>query len=146
MRPEQARVRPEEWPRYAPTGRAARYHRAEVREFFGFRECTAADGEGVVGWLAEEVLHHGPDAGRVREAFYERCRFLKIEPPTEGRVERLVASAARRFEDRLCASVFKRVPARRRFSRWRPSWRPAAPRALGTTRPSVTGGAPFWRG
>ena len=38
---EQARVRAEEWPRYAPTGRAARYHRAEIREFFGFRECTA---------------------------------------------------------------------------------------------------------
>ena len=108
---EQAGISADEWPRYDPTGRAARYHRAEIRGFFGFRECTSADGEGVAEWLAEEVLPHGPDAVRVREAFFGRCRSLNIEPPTEGRIERLIASASRRFEDRLCASVFERVPA-----------------------------------
>ncbi len=96
--------------RYDWGGRSVKYHRAQIREFFGFREATVRDGEEVASWLLEEVLLREQDTEKLREAFHERCQALKIEPPTPGRVERLVASAARRFEERFCASVFGRLP------------------------------------
>ncbi len=101
---------PEGWLRYDWSGRAIKYHRAEIRDFFGFREATAEDGDQVASWLLAEVLPREQDAGKLREAFHQRCRALKIEPPTPGRADRLVASASRRFEERFCASVFGRLP------------------------------------
>jgi len=56
------------------------------------------------------VLPREQDAGKLRKAFHERCRALRIEPPTPGRVDRLVASASRRFEERFCESVLGRLP------------------------------------
>jgi TnpA family transposase len=101
---------PEGWIRYDWSGRSVKYHRAQIREFFGFREATVQDGEDVASWLLAEVLPREQDTEKLREVFYERCRALKIEPPTPGRVERLVASASRRFEEHFCASVFERLP------------------------------------
>lgn len=100
----------EGWLRYDWSGRTIKYHRAQIRDFFGFREATASDGEEVASWLFEEVLPAEQDAGKLREAFHKRCRALKIEPPTPRRVERLVASASRRFEESFCASVSGRLP------------------------------------
>jgi hypothetical protein len=100
----------EGWLRYDWSGRTVKYHRAQIRRFFGFREATAEDGEGVASWLLEEVLPREQDAGKLREVFHGRCRALRIEPPTPRRVDRLVAAAARRFEDRFCASVLGRLP------------------------------------
>lgn len=100
----------EGWLRYDWSGRSVKYHRAQIREFFGFREATVRDGEDVASWLLEEVLPREQDTEKLRAVFYERCRALKIEPPTPGRVERLVVSAARRFEERFCSSVFGRLP------------------------------------
>lgn len=100
----------EGWLRYDWSGRSVKYHRAQIRGFFGFREATAEDGEEVAGWLLAKVLPREQDTAKLRGAFQERCKALKVEPPTQGRVERLVASAARRFEEGFCASVFGRLP------------------------------------
>ena len=100
----------EGWLRYDWGGRAIKYHRAQIREFFDFREATVEDGEEVASWLLEEVLPREQDEVKLWEAFHERCKALKIEPPTPGRVDRLIASASRRFEERFCASAFERVP------------------------------------
>ena len=99
----------EGWLRYNWSGRSVKYHRAQIREFFGFGEATSQDGEDVASWLFEEVLPREQDTEKLREAFHGRCRALKIEPPTPGRVERLVASASRRFEERFYASVHGRL-------------------------------------
>lgn len=101
---------PEGWLRYDWGGGSVKYHRAQIREFFGFREATTQDGEDVAGWLLAEVLPREQDARKLQEAFHWRCRALKIEPPTPGRIERLIASAAHRFEERFCSSVFGRLP------------------------------------
>ena len=100
----------EGWMRYDWLGRSVKYHRVQIREFFGFREATARDGEEVASWLLEEVLPREQDLEKLREAFYERFRALRIEPPTSGRVERLVASAAHRYEEFFSSSVFGRLP------------------------------------
>jgi hypothetical protein len=40
---------------------------------------------------------------------FERCRPLRIEPPSIGRVDGLVRSAFHIFEERWCASVSERL-------------------------------------
>ena len=55
------------------------------------------------------MLSHEQDEDHVREAVFERCRALRIEPPSSGRIDRLVRSALHRFEERWCASVFERL-------------------------------------
>ena len=49
--------------------------------------------------MLTDTLPREQEAEKLREAFHSRCRALKIEPPTPGRVDRLVASASRCFEE-----------------------------------------------
>ncbi len=70
-----------------------------------------ADPEELSCWLVEHVLHRDQQPEHLRAAVFERCRALRVEPPTEGRVDRLIASAARAHEDRFCRSVLDRLPA-----------------------------------
>ncbi|MDQ3638690.1 MAG: DUF4158 domain-containing protein, partial [Actinomycetota bacterium] len=106
----QVGVPAEEYIRYDWQGRTVKYHRSQVRRYFGFREATVEDGEAFASWLAGEALPREQDEDIVREAFYGRCRELKVEPPTEGRVGRLLASAFRRFEEDFCARVYEALP------------------------------------
>lgn len=107
---EQVGIEAEGWLRYDWSGRTIKYHRAQVRDFFGFREATVEDGEEIAEWLAEHVLPHEQAMERVREAFYGKCWLMKVEPPTEGRIERLLSSAVRRFEERFCEQVSTGLP------------------------------------
>lgn len=50
---------------YDWNGRSIKYHRAQIREFVGFRECTLDDIKQVQDWLRQEVLTH--DLERVGE-------------------------------------------------------------------------------
>jgi len=55
-----------------------------------------------------------PDEHRedhVREAVFDHCRALHIEPPSAGRVDRLTRPAFHIFEQRWCASVFEQLGA-----------------------------------
>lgn len=107
---KQAEVPTEEYWAYDWRGRTIKYHRAQAREHFGFHEATAEDGEALSSWLADEVLPREQDPDVLRDAFLARYRALKIAPPSESRVECLLASAARRFEDDFCASVSEAPP------------------------------------
>ena len=42
---------------YEWSGRTFEYHRAQIRTFLGFRECTVADAGKLTAWLAEDVCH-----------------------------------------------------------------------------------------
>jgi integrase/recombinase XerD len=74
----------------------------KFREFLGFREATVQDGNELVTRLAQHVLPHDHSEEHVREAVFERCRVLRIEPPSGGRIDRLVRSAFHSFEERWC--------------------------------------------
>ena len=52
---------------YEWDGRTVEYHRAQVRKFLGFRECTVADAEKLAAWLAGEVCQGERRPERVRE-------------------------------------------------------------------------------
>ena len=59
---------------YEWDGRTVEYHRAQVRKFLGFRECTVTDAEKLAAWLAGEVCQSERRAERVREELLQRCR------------------------------------------------------------------------
>ena len=90
---------------YDWAGRAIVYHRVEIREHFGFRPFSKADFETLHQWLIEEILPEQSNENRMRQALYDHLRQLKIEPPTPGRISRLLDSAQRQFETRLWTAV-----------------------------------------
>ncbi len=94
---------------YDRGGRTAEYHRAQIREAFGFRPATAADADALVDWLSKEVAPREYDLERLEEAAYARMRASKVEPPTPGRVERAARSALRRFDERFRERTLSRL-------------------------------------
>ena len=98
-----------EYARYDRGGRTAEYHRAQVREAFGFRPATVEDTEALTDWLSEEIVPREYDLERMKEAAYARLKAIKVEPPTPGRLKRAVRSALRRYDERFCAITLSRL-------------------------------------
>jgi TnpA family transposase len=98
---QQLGVAPEMFTQYDWSGRTIELHRAQIRQALGFREATVQDADDLAHWLQQEVLpqEHRPE--RLYEAVYAHCRTMQIEPPAAKRVERLVRSALRSYEDQL---------------------------------------------
>ena len=105
----QVDVAAEEYKAYDHRGRTAEYHRAQIREAFGFRQATVEDAEELNEWLLEEVAPREYDAQRLKDAAYTRLRTLKVEPPTPGRIERVVRSALGRYDERFCRTTLARL-------------------------------------
>ncbi len=104
---EQVGVHAGELDGYPWSGRTIEYHRAQVRQAYGFRETARSDESDLAAWLAEEVCPVELSRDRLREAVLVRCRELRIEPP--GRVDRIVGAAVSAFEHRFCADIVGRL-------------------------------------
>ena len=96
---------------YEWAGRTIERHRGEIRSHLGFRECSVADADKLTGWLAASVAHAERDPGRVRVELLTRMREERIEPPADGRVGRMVASALRAAEQNWFAAIPARLDA-----------------------------------
>ena len=92
---------------YERDGRSAAYHRAQIRESFGFRVATRADESDLGEWLVGEVcpLDNHPDV--LTDALLVECRAQRLEPP--GRVGRIVASARTKFEKQFADQTLARL-------------------------------------
>ncbi|WP_406739229.1 DUF4158 domain-containing protein [Streptomyces sp. NBC_00853] len=108
---QQVKVPAEEWAGYDWSGRAIKRHRVEIRGAFGFRECTAEDQAQLAEWLAAELCGVELNRDRLAEAVVVRCRRDRMEPPTPGRIARLVGSAVTTFEERFCTATVGRLSA-----------------------------------
>ena len=97
------------WANYDWQGRTVKYHRAEIRSLFDFREATAEDSESVSTWLRDHVLTQERDPERATEAALQRFRELKLEPPTVERLDRLIRSTLRAFEEDFCRRVSEQL-------------------------------------
>lgn len=95
--------------KYSWRGRTIEYHRAQIRKAYGTRPASEADEERWAQWLADEVCPVETDRGRLADAVRQRCRSERVEPPTEGQLERVVASAAHRFEEAFAVAVAGRL-------------------------------------
>lgn len=92
---------------YRWSGRTIEYHRAQIRDAFGFREFTRADENRLADWLASEVCPVELRDEQLREALVVRCRAERLEPP--GRVDRIVGSARAVFDHRFCDRTVARL-------------------------------------
>ena len=78
---EQVGVPAEQYLQYDWHGRAIKYHRAQIRTFFGFREATVRDGGALVAWLLEQQVPHEQRLDQLREAAYGWCRGVGHRVP-----------------------------------------------------------------
>jgi hypothetical protein len=95
---------------YDWSGRSWKVHRAQIRKRFGFRESNEADAEALTGWLAEKVWPQGPRRQQAEAALVERCRKERLEPPSPGRITRILNSSGHRFDERFASTTLKRLP------------------------------------
>jgi hypothetical protein len=65
-----------ELPAYEWSGRTERYHRAQIREHLGFRECTVEDATALQGWVGEHVARADPRMEVGRDEPLGRCRKM----------------------------------------------------------------------
>ncbi|MGH3289323.1 MAG: DUF4158 domain-containing protein [Streptosporangiaceae bacterium] len=84
---------------YEWAGSTIEYHRDQIREHLGFRVCSVADADKLTGWLTGHVAHAARNPDRVREELVRRCREEQIEPPSAGRITRMVRSALHNAEE-----------------------------------------------
>lgn len=107
---EQVKVPASELGLYDWAGRTNRYHQAQIREHLGFRECSVDDAEKLVAWLASQVCEAERDYDRAREQLLAHCRAERIEPPTAGRLDRIIRSGLHQAEVALMYRVAGRLP------------------------------------
>ena len=90
-------------------GRSISNHRASIRKLFGFRTATVQDSAQMSDWLIEEILPNEQRIEPITELVYQRFRELQIEPPTTGRVERLIKSAIAQHETDFCQQTLDKL-------------------------------------
>lgn len=103
------KISPDKFNNYDWQGRTIKAHRALIREFLGITEATVKDAIDLTAWLETQVLAYDLKLESIYIAAYNRLRSLKIEPPTPIRLERIVRSAIRRFEDNFCYSTAQQL-------------------------------------
>lgn len=92
-----------------PSERTRRFHQSQIREHFGFRECSTPDADRAVEWLSSEVCERERVTAAVREELLAWFRRERIEPPSSGRVDRVVRAALHRGEMVLSRRVTERL-------------------------------------
>jgi hypothetical protein len=90
---------------YEWSGRTIKFHRGQIRRALGFRECGVADADKLTEWLVVNVTQAERSPERVRDELLVRCREERIEPPSDGRIDRMVRSALHRGEELLFSEV-----------------------------------------
>ncbi len=103
------KVSPDKFDSYDWQGRTIKAHRAIVRDFLGITEATVKDAENLTAWLSTQVLAYDLKPESLEIAAKERLHHLKIEPPTQERLQRIVRSAIRSFEDSFCNKIAEQL-------------------------------------
>jgi len=79
---QQLNMDPDVFKSYPLQGRTVERHRAEIRQYLGFRETTVEGAENITKWLVEFVLPQERREDAWQEAIYDYCREQRLEPPT----------------------------------------------------------------
>jgi hypothetical protein len=95
--------------RYDWRGRARKHHRAQIRAWFGSRPFTSMDGHALKTWLHQEVLPWTSPLQPLEEMGRDWCHDHHLEPPTTGRLIRLVRSAVQTYEHAFFDMIVRRL-------------------------------------
>lgn len=104
------KVPPEKYLDYDWQGRTIKYHRAQIRNFLGFREATTRDADDLANWLLKQVLPVEQRIEPLKALVYQRFQQLHIEPSTPGRIDRLIRKALHIYETNFCAATQQKLP------------------------------------
>lgn len=102
-------IKSEKYHSYNWQGRSIKYHRAQIREFFVFREAQSHDTEELVKWVIQQALIYELKFEKLELAALAHLRELKIEPPTFLRLERIIRSALHSFEDNFFNQISQQL-------------------------------------
>mgnify|MGYP000898506536 CR=1 FL=1 len=91
--------------------RTQRQHRAQIRDYCGFRGFGAQDEPALVAWLSERVTAPNPEAEALKQAAYSHLRAQHIEPPGSERLRRLLGEAVRQREHQVIAATVVQLSA-----------------------------------
>lgn len=91
-------------------GRTAMRHRGFIRNFLGFRKASLDDENLMTKWLLEEVVIVDSHPEYIQQRLIEQYQVLKIETPGPSRIERMVNSAVRQYEQQICKGLIARIP------------------------------------
>jgi hypothetical protein len=94
---------------YEWSGSTIEYHRSQIRDHLGFRECSVADADKLTGWLAVSVASAERNSDLVCAELFRHCRAERIEPPTPPRVTRMVRSALYNAEETWFSVIAARI-------------------------------------
>ncbi|NOT55597.1 MAG: Tn3 family transposase, partial [Deltaproteobacteria bacterium] len=99
---------------YAWQGRTGKRYRGHLRTALGIRPATAEDFKAVEPWRHEEVVPWDHPLRHLQDAVCGWYRSRQIEPPSAGRIDRLVRSALRTHEAAIYeGTVAKLLPSTR---------------------------------
>jgi hypothetical protein len=106
---KQVDVAPELYQHYDWRGRSSSNHRAQIREFYAFRECSSDDLTRITEWLCADVLDAEQRPQILRAYVLQRLRELHIEPPKQRQIDKAIASALNTYEIQFCATTLRRL-------------------------------------
>ncbi len=106
---QQLQIPSSDYSDYDWQGRSISNHRAAIRKLFGFRTVKVVDEEEMVDWLKAKIIPNEQRIELIRELVYQKFQELQIEPPTKGRVERLVKGAIAQYEADFCQQTLKKL-------------------------------------
>ena len=98
---DQLGIEPDAFSEYDLAGRSSKRDREQIRSVLGFRRVTVADAEGLGEWLRRDVLSLDHKPEHLQQAALDWCRRNRIEPPAPPRMERIIRSALKAYEDGL---------------------------------------------
>lgn len=108
---QQVDVAAEEFPKYFPPGRAAKYHRQQIREFCGFRGPTDQDAQALQDWLYQTILPQAQDPPFVEQLARQRFQDLRIEPLSPKQLQRVIRAALHQHEQAFCRDITSQLSA-----------------------------------
>jgi len=95
--------------KYNFDGRSIRSHRAEIRQWLGFRPIAYVDRQALIDWLCEQVLSENQNIEFLVDAVRKHLRGKQIEPSTRASIERLIRSAIRIHQNHLFDAVLDQL-------------------------------------
>jgi hypothetical protein len=87
--------------------RSSRYHREQIRQYFGFRLVQELDLEKLKNYLLSDILPQEQKEEHLITVVEQYFQQSKIELPSDKILLRLIRSAVRQFEDQLFDTISK---------------------------------------
>jgi hypothetical protein len=83
-------------------------HLSTIRHLTEFRPCQEGDHPEIIHWLVDAAKNH-PTRSKMFAAAIDRCRQLRLELPTEKKLQRIVSSAWQQYLNATCQMITDRL-------------------------------------